>query len=534
MAGSERILAGLQAYQAQQDTASFAGQAPATFSNSWASLPAALSSQPSAPTLVSAPTLGAAVAASMSAGNEAATSSSSRAQKMREEKAKKEEEQKEAERLRCHLHKKVNNKCKACQRYKEFLDKGKEEKAALLSKFQQVLRRDTQRGGGDEDRRKVDLVNTKTFGFPPLLQSHIVESAHFKTVMGMETFEQVVDELFQYADGVEPYAMANLQAPSCLFVCVYRLFAMGLEVVQLRQLLESNDSPFVRCAGVLYVRYGLAAEQLWPWLGEYVLDQDEFPPGQEYEWGSTVGEFVEMLMSQDSYYKTVLPRLPVTVKRHLENKLAQVAQYRKRAQANQEVLERFREKGARIEASPTDSEWIPGEIVALIEEPASRMKVRVKFDDDPREQNIHIGKVILADSAGNTAARGGNVVDWSRDKGRSHDQLLEEYRTRTRERAVVSSGKEYSRRPVSFQVAMPLDQGNASYSLTRDETYVSREKRRDRSRSRSPLLSDRKKEPSIEHQAKMKALFEKYGMQKSVESTRQNNDLDRPDVMRLG
>jgi pre-mRNA-splicing factor 38B len=526
MAGSDRILAALQAHQV--------GQAPTSFSNSWASLPTAMSVQQSAPSLGSAPTLGAAVAASMSAGNEAATSSSSRAQRMREEKARKEEEQKEGERLRCHLHKKLNNKCKACQRYKEFVDKGKEEKAALLSKFQQVLRRDTQRSGGDEDRRKVDLVNTKTYGFPPLLQSHIVESAHFKTVMAMETFEQVVDELFQYADGVEPYAMANLQAPSCLFVCVYRLFAMGLEVVQLRQLLENNDSPFVRCAGVLYVRYGLAAEQLWPWLGEYVLDQEEFPPGQEYEWGSTVGECVEMLMSQDSYYKTVLPRLPVTVKRQLENKLSQVSQYRKRAQANQEILDTFRGKSVRVEACPTDSDWLPGEVLQLIEEPSSRMKLRIRFDADPREQNVHIGKVILAASAGTSASRGGNVVDWTRDKGRSHDELLEEYRTRTRERAVVSSGKEYSRRPVSFQVAMPLDQGNASYSLTRDETYVARSKGRDRSRSRSPLLSDRRKEPSAEHQAKMKALFEKYGMQKSVESTRQNNDLDRPDVMRLG
>merc|ERR1719454_650097 len=195
----------------------------------------------------------------------------------------------------------------------------------------------------------------------------------------METFEKVVDELYGYADGVEPYAQHSTQTPSCLFVCVYRLFTMGLEGRHLRQLLESTDNIYVRCAGVLLVRYGLAPDLMWSWLGEYVLDEEEFPLGKEYEWGSTFGEFVELLMNQDYYYNTVMPRMPVSTKRKLEERLAQVPQYRKRSKANQRILDMFRDQGVRVEACPDDHQWQAGEVVTLVEGSLSRLKVRIRW-----------------------------------------------------------------------------------------------------------------------------------------------------------
>lgn len=479
----------------------------------------------------------------------------SRAIRMREEKARKEAEGKEEEeRAKCHLHKKPNKNCKNCQRYKDFVEKVTGEKAALRERYINKVRSEMGHAPVDEEAsrdtgaaaseralgNKLEIKDTKTYGFPPLLQSHIVESVHFKTLMAMEKFSQVVDELYGYADGVEPYTQQSTQTPSALFVCVYRLFALGLEGRLLRQLLESTDNPYVRCAGVLFVRYGLSPDQLWPWLGEYVLDEEEFPPGKEYEW-STIGEYVEHLMSQDYYYKTVLPRLPANTKKFLETKLAQVPQYRKRSQANQKILDIFRESGCRVEACPNDSDWQAGEAIEVLDRnpgALSRLKIRIRWDtprpEQPKEQDVHLGKVILADGTGHSSGSRGGVVDWSHDKGRSTQELLEELRTRGRDRAVCTSGKEYARRPVSFQVALPMDQGSASHSLIREETLADRERKggRARDRSRSPP-EERKKEPSAEHQARMKALFEKYGMQKQS-ATRQSDDVDKPDVMRLG
>merc|ERR1712107_213349 len=108
---------------------------------------------------------------------------------------------------------------------------------------------------------------------------------------------------------------------------------------------------------------------------------------------------------------------------------------------------------------------------------------------------------------------------------------------RQQDRAVCSSGKEYSKRPVSFLVALPMDQGKVSKELAQDETHVERSRQsgttRDRSRSRSPVPK-RDREQSAEYQARMKQLFEKYGMQKSAEQSAKKNDTEGPELMRLG
>merc|ERR1712061_340408 len=118
--------------------------------------------------------------------------------------------------------------------------------------------------------------------------------------------------------------------PSALFCCLYRLFTMNLQVSQLRRLLEHMGNAYVRCIGFPFIRFGMPPEALWPWLVEYVLDDEELRPAKDSEWHTTIGEFVEGLLSQDKYYYTVLPRFPMSVKRQLEAKLAPITQFRKR------------------------------------------------------------------------------------------------------------------------------------------------------------------------------------------------------------
>jgi len=332
-------------------------------------------------------------------------------------------------------------------------------------------------------------------------------------------------ELYNYADTVEPYIGEH--QPSALLVCVYRLFTINVTSENLRTLLTSSGNPHVRCAGVLIVRYGLHPEQLWPWLGEYLLDDEEFPADKAYFFGKTFGSYIEYLMLQDQYYNTVLPRLPVPTKRYLEPKLAQVPQYRKRAWANHEVLDYFREKGTKVEACPNDpDEWRCGEVVALLENRLSQLRVRIRFDTN--EQDVPLGKVIIADP-------NAKVSHLSRGKGRSTAELVEEYKNRQRSNAVCSSGKDYAKRPVGFLVASKLDIGSASYNLVQEDTAVKSKARRERSRSRSPQDA-RRKEPSLEHRMRMEAVFKKYGQQKAGGGGGSSlaDDTGGPDVMRLG
>mmetsp|Transcript_104035 Transcript_104035/g.270856 ORF Transcript_104035/g.270856 Transcript_104035/m.270856 type:complete len:614 (-) Transcript_104035:26-1867(-) len=498
------------------------------------------------------------------AKSSAEEASTDRLRLSKEDRAKKEADAAaEAERRKCHLHKKPNGKCKYCQVYKDFVAKENEAKAVAKEKFTDSLKGKMVRASEQgHTSGPLELVNSKTYAFPKILHTHIVESTHFKTLLDFQSIEEITHEIVGYADTVEPYVQNSTTVPSALFCCVYRLLTMNLTGGQLKRLLESEDSPLIRCAGFVAIRFGLPPEHIWNWFGEYILDDQEVPVGKGGG-NTTIGEYVEGMMMQDHYFSTVLPRLPNVVKRHMESKLAQVSQERRRSKANRRVLDLFRERGARVEACVGDSEWRAGEVLEVLADTgtfASRPKVRVRFEhvaEGEREESlVHLGRVILAD--GGRSRRGGGRgrsrsrspvaggVDWSREKGKSSQELLEERRRSEQDRAVCSSGKEYSRRPVSFQVASVMEQGSHSKNLVRNEEGEERRRsggggggggQRQDPRDSSPDFEEkkRKREQDAEYQGRMKQLFEKYGTAKSASSdASRRSDIEGPDVMRLG
>jgi len=455
----------------------------------------------------------------------------------------------QAEKTKCHLHKRPKTGCKFCKKYQDLVEDAQKKG----SDGPEDRGRDRRQHGRKPDRaisegREVDgrrgpleLANPKTFGFSGLLQTHVVESAHFKSLLTLETFEQLVDETYQYANSVEPYMANSGTLPSALFCCLYRFFTMGLDSRQLRRVIESQESAYLRCTGFLYVRFGLPHDQMLGWLGEYILDDEELRPSPDSEWRTTIGEYVEGLLSQDRYYNTVLPRLPMVTKRHVEERLATLGQNRKRMKANREIIDSFRDPGIKIEMN-IGREWIHGTLIELEEDVPTRPKVRARLDDGS-EEYVHLGKVILTERGGRPRSRSRNRqrsrsprVDWSREKGKSDKELIDEMRNREREKAVCSSGKEYARKPLGFKAscALPREQGAASFRLMEEETFVPMNRQK-RARTPSPERENFGRRPSAEHQARMQQLFEKYGNVKGQADERRLDDgVDRPDVMRLG
>eukprot|EP00445_Apocalathium_hangoei_P042083 CAMPEP_0203974434 /NCGR_PEP_ID=MMETSP0359-20131031/100101_1 /ASSEMBLY_ACC=CAM_ASM_000338 /TAXON_ID=268821 /ORGANISM="Scrippsiella Hangoei, Strain SHTV-5" /LENGTH=634 /DNA_ID=CAMNT_0050912617 /DNA_START=102 /DNA_END=2007 /DNA_ORIENTATION=- len=522
------------------------------------------------------------------AKSSAEEASTDRLRLSKEDRAKKEADAAaEAERRKCHLHKKPNGKCKFCQVYKDFVAKENEAKAVAKEKFTDSLKGKMVRASEQgHTSGPLELVNNKNYGFPKILHTHVVESTHFKTLLDFQSIEEITHEIVGYADTVEPYVQNSTTVPSALFCCVYRLLTMNLTGGQLKRLLESEDSPLIRCAGFVAIRFGLPPEHIWNWFGEYILDDQEVPVGKGGG-NTTIGEYVEGMMTQDHYFSTVLPRLPNVVKRHMESKLAQVSQERRRSKANRRVLDLFRERGARVEACVGDSEWRTGEVLEVLADTgtfASRPKVRVRFEhvaEGEREELLEERRRTEQDravcSSGKEYSRrpvsfqvasvmeqralapwrrqralaqplavaGG--VDWSREKGKSSQELLEERRRTEQDRAVCSSGKEYSRRPVSFQVASVMEQGSHSKNLVRNEEGEERRRsggcgggsggQRQDPRDSSPDFEEkkRKREQDAEYQGRMKQLFEKYGTAKSASSdASRRSDIEGPDVMRFG
>merc|ERR1712060_181616 len=70
--------------------------------------------------------------------------------------------------------------------------------------------------------------------------------------------------------------------------------------------------------------------------------------------------------------------------------------------------------------------------------------------------------------------RRANSPDWSTNRGKSQDDMVQELRAVQREKAVCSSGKDYSRKPIGFMsgLALKRDVGSAATRLREEETYA--------------------------------------------------------------
>lgn len=447
----------------------------------------------------------------------------------------------DAEKVRCHLHKKPKAGCKFCKKHQGLID---EAKGTLENNRHDASddrrRRRTDRAISDEryDRGgMLEIANAKN-GIGGLLQTHIVECAHYKSVLTLNTFDELIAETFQFANSVEPYMPNSPTLPSALFCCLYRFFTMGLDAGNLRRMLENQASPYIRCCGILFVRFGLSHDQLLGWLGDYLLDDEEFKPVSDADMKTTIGEFVEMTLSQDRYYNTVFPRLPVATKRRVEEELASVAQNRKRMQANKSIIGAFHDRGTKVECS-LKGEWRVGTLIELEDDPPSRPKCRVRLYDGS-EEYVHLGKVILADPSVRTRprqrSRSRSRHDWSREKGRSDRELVEEMRSKERDKA-VATGKDYARKPVGYKAAcaLPREQGAASYRLMEEETFVPINRGKNRSPSPIREANITGQRQSAERQSRMQQLFEKYSTQKGPDVPGRSDDgFDKPAVMRLG
>lgn len=459
--------------------------------------------------------------------------------------------------IRCHLHRKPNPNCKTCRRLNNSMlasdyDKMDRKKDASANDKEQSLE--------DEHgftRREVieafEITNKQTYNFNAMLRDQILKSTYFKSLMKHDTFEGIVDQLYQFADTAEVYGAGTTTVPSTLFCCLFRFFTIGVAYDELHQLLNNKDSPYIRCCGFLYIRFGCAPEKLFDHLGEYCLDDEEFEPSKSNpSFRVTIGEYVEALLMDEQYYKTALPRIPLATKKRIEEKVAPVVQYRRRTVANKRALNLFREVDTPI-AACINGEWHDGVSVALLEGTVSRIMVRCRLEG-VGEETVHIGKVILREDRRGAGRRGrsrsrsphrGRSPDWTRDKGKSDEDLVQDLRARQRERAVCSTGKDYARKPIGFMsgLATKRDVGVASSRLREEETYAPRQVEKRKQLTEEEELERRKEERAKmdsdrELQLRQQRLFEKYSTNNPKDKGA-SRDADAalheaPEVLRLG
>ncbi|KAI9104378.1 hypothetical protein K1719_022950 [Acacia pycnantha] len=75
---------------------------------------------------------------------------------------------------------------------------------------------------------------------------NILSSDYFKELYQLKTYHEVVDEIYNEVDHVEPWMTGNCRGPSSAFCLLYKFFTMKLTVKQMHGLLKHPDSPYIR------------------------------------------------------------------------------------------------------------------------------------------------------------------------------------------------------------------------------------------------------------------------------------------------
>jgi pre-mRNA-splicing factor 38B len=80
-----------------------------------------------------------------------------------------------------------------------------------------------------------------------VLSVNILSLDYFKELFKYKTYHEVVDEIYNQVDHVEPWMTGNCRGPSYAFCLLYKLlFTMKLTVKQMHGLLKHQDYPYIR------------------------------------------------------------------------------------------------------------------------------------------------------------------------------------------------------------------------------------------------------------------------------------------------
>lgn len=88
-----------------------------------------------------------------------------------------------------------------------------------------------------------------------VLSMNILSSDYFKELYRLKTYHEVIDEIYNQVDHVEPWMTGNCRGPSTAFCLLYKFFTMKLTVKQMHGLLKHPDSPYIRAVTPLNIYY---------------------------------------------------------------------------------------------------------------------------------------------------------------------------------------------------------------------------------------------------------------------------------------
>ena len=92
--------------------------------------------------------------------------------------------------------------------------------------------------------------NKTTYNIETVLRKNIVDSEYWRnTCAKLQTWEEIVDQIFYDVSHVEPWMSGNARGASSAFGLLYRLCQIQPTEEQVDALLTHEDSPYIRAVG---------------------------------------------------------------------------------------------------------------------------------------------------------------------------------------------------------------------------------------------------------------------------------------------
>mmetsp|Transcript_21221 Transcript_21221/g.21342 ORF Transcript_21221/g.21342 Transcript_21221/m.21342 type:complete len:376 (+) Transcript_21221:164-1291(+) len=242
--------------------------------------------------------------------------------------------------------------------------------------------------------------NATTFNINNLLHQNIMESDYFRALYQLRTYHEVIDEIHISVKHVEPWQAGTNRAPSSAFCLLLKFLLMRLTLKQMKGLLDTGDSAYVRAIGLLYLRYSCPPKELYKWYEPYLEDEEEFCPSADPNLKFTIGKYCIKLLTDMQYFGTMLPRIPVLIERRIKVMLLLLEERKKRRRANMRYQDRgvFR-SGQLVKAIYQDEENEPAWYEAKIDlvDDEERFKYWVTFTEYGNSEMVDLGDLQVPD-----------------------------------------------------------------------------------------------------------------------------------------
>lgn len=190
-----------------------------------------------------------------------------------------------------------------------------------------------------------------------------------------------------------------------------------------------------------------------------MMDDQEFIPTPTTGETITVGEYVERLLADQSYYATILPRIPAQIDKEIQKRLLLIPEKRQRRKENLENIHDFQGDKPIYFQNPSTNDWQKGTITEVSPEGVS-----ISYYDENNEEilkKMDFSEVLPCYEDEQSEG------DYSDDHDRKRKHKSKKHRKRSRSRSRSRSGSNDSRRRKRHKE----DKSKRSYRESKPQTH---------------------------------------------------------------